>query len=261
MTIKNKFLKIFLSSLLLFICLINFPVNATIKFPDPTEYKYVNDYVGILNKNDVESIVSIGKELEDKTGAQAVVVIINSTENIPIENYANNLFRTWGIGQKNKDNGLLLLVSLNDKKWRVEVGRGLEGAVPDALSNNIMTEIAKPNFSQGNYNTGIVESYSTISDYIAKEYNITLDKSLKVQLPNSNQTSRKGYGGMAGGIFLILFIIDMLLNRGRISSSLLNLIFLSNFFRGPRNFGGGSGGGFGGFGGGSSNGGGSSGDW
>lgn len=258
----------FLSSLLLLLFIITYTVEGINKFPNPTQYKYVNDYVGILNNNELQQIVSIGKELEDKTTAQAIVVIIDSTNGEPIESYANNLFRRWGIGDKNKDNGLLLLVSMNDKKWRIEVGRGLEGAIPDALSNTIMTSLAQPNFASGNYGTGIVESYSTISDYIANEYNTTLEKSLKVQLPNNNYTNqtnkRSKYGGIVGGTFLVLFILDILLNRGRLSSSILNIIFLSNLFRGPRNYRGGSGGGFGGFGGfggGSSNGGGSSGDW
>lgn len=115
----------------------------------------------IINQPEANNIISIGKELEDKTGAQAVIVTIDSTNSIPIEQYANDLFRTWGIGQKGKDNGLLILLAIKDRTWRVEVGRGLEGAIPDALSNRIMESIAKPNFAEGNYGKGLINSYST----------------------------------------------------------------------------------------------------
>lgn len=268
MVIKNKYLKIFLTSLFLVFLLFNFPAHAASEFPTPTSYKYLNDYVGLLSESEAKSIISIGKELEDKTGSQAVVVIIDSTNNIPIEDYSNKLFREWGIGEQSKDNGLLILLALNDKKWRVEVGRGLEGAIPDALSNRIMESIAKPSFINGNYGEGLINSYSTFSDSIATEYGVTLDKSLHITLPNdvsyNEGSSLSTYIGI--GVFVLLFLLDIIFNRGRVSSTLMQLIFISNLGRrnGPRggSGGGGSGGGgFGGFGGGSSNGGGSSGGW
>lgn len=244
---------------MLLICILSFPIYADIEFPTPTNYKYLNDYVGVINNSEVNSIISIGKELEDKTGAQAVVVIIDSTNNIPIEDYANKLFRTWGIGQKNKDNGLLILLSINDKSWRVEVGRGLEGAIPDALSNRIMESLAKPSFIQGNYGQGITSSYSSFCDYIGKEYGVTIDKSLKIS-PTTNNTPNSNYnfgGKILGGILIVSLLLDFVFNRGRISSTLLQLAFFSSIGRhGPRGPHGG-----GGFGGGSSNGGGSSGNW
>lgn len=252
--------KLLLSSLVCMFVLLTFPVKAKVDYPTPTAYKYVNDYVQLLDNTTARNIISIGKELEDKTGAQAVVVIVSSTNGVPIENYAINLFRGWGIGQKGKDNGLLVLISTNDRNWRVEVGRGLEGAIPDALSNRIMESIAKPKFIDGDYNTGILNSYSTLCDNIAKEYNITLEKSLKITLPNDYSLNRNQSigGGIILGFLVLSLILDLVFNRGRIFSTILNLIFISNLGRrGPR----GGGGGFGGFGGGSSNGGGSSGSW
>lgn len=96
-----------LNSLLSFLLLVVSSIfllsaSAEIKVPSPTSYKYLNDYVHIASETEVNGILSIGKELEDKTGAQAVVVIINSTNNVPIEDYANTLFRSWGIGEKVK---------------------------------------------------------------------------------------------------------------------------------------------------------------
>lgn len=260
---RRLFKRSYIIQFILLICLFAPSLSsfASPIFPSPTSYKYVNDYVGLLNKEETQKIVSIGKELEDKTGAQAVIVIIDSTNNAPIEDYANKLFRTWGIGQKNKNNGLLILIALNDRSFRVEVGKGLEGAIPDALSNRVMESLLKPHFSEGNYGLGLVESYSSFADLIGKEYGVTLDKSLNIPLPNENQAKNNSRNGaFIGGSVFFLFVLDFILNRGRVSSFLLNMLFISSFNRrGPR--GGSGGGGFGGFGGGSSNGGGSSGNW
>ncbi|MGL4773663.1 MAG: TPM domain-containing protein [Clostridium sp.] len=256
--VKNSLL----TSLLVFFLLAPIISYSAQAFPSPTNLKYLNDYVGVVNENDKSNIISIGRELELKTGAQAVLVIIDSTKDVPIEDYANSLFRSWGIGEKNKDNGLLILLALNDKKWRVEVGRGLEGAIPDALSNRVMETLAKPEIIQGNYSKGLSDSYSALSDYIASEYGVTLDKSLKVYPPQTQNQNTSNTLPFIGGGFLLLILLDVLLNRGRISNTLLQLIFISNLTRrGPRGGGRGGPGGFGGFGGGSSGGGGSTGGW
>lgn len=265
---KNKF-RVFTLFLLLLLCSVYYTSNASSNYPNPTNLKYINDYTNIISDDYKEKIVSIGKELEDKTGAQAVIVVINSTDNIPIEDYSNKLFRAWGIGESDKDNGLLILLAINDRQFRVEVGRGLEGVIPDALSNRVMESLAKPNFSQENYGEGLLNSYSKFCDYIAEEYGVTLDKSLNLTLPSETESTssrNKGLGFVGIGFFILVFL-DLIFNRGRVMSTLIQLLFWSNFFNGGRGGGGGfgggsgSGGGFGGFGGGSSNGGGSSGNW
>ncbi|CAM2077441.1 MULTISPECIES: TPM domain-containing protein [Clostridia] len=266
--LKSK-LKAFTLFLLLLLCSVYYIPNASSNYPTPTNLKYINDYTNTINNDYKKKIVSIGKELEGKTGAQAVIVVIDSTNNIPIEDYSNKLFRTWGIGKSDQDNGLLILLAINDRQYRVEVGRGLEGTIPDALSNRVMESLAKPSFSQGNYGEGLLNSYSKFCDYIAEEYGVTLEKSLNIELPSETQstTSKNKNLGFIGIGFLILIFLDLIFNRGRVMSTLLQLLFWNNFFNGGRRGGGGfgggsgSGGGFGGFGGGSSNGGGSSGNW
>lgn len=251
--------------------IISAKAESTYTFPNPTSNKYVNDYVGILSIKESSDIIAIGKELEEKTSAQSVIVIIDSTNNVPIEDYTNKLFRAWGIGQKDKDNGLLILLAVTDKAWRVEVGRGLEGAIPDVLSNRVMESLGKSKFAEGNYGEGLLDCYSAFSDYIASEYNVTLEKSLNIQVPNTqNNTSNISTRnmGIIGIIIILLVFSDFKFNRGRIFSTLLQILFWSNIHnnhRGPFGGGGGhnnNGGGHnGGFGGGSSNGGGSSGGW
>ena len=110
----------------------------------------------------------------------------------------------------------------------MEVGRGLEGAIPDVLSNRVMESIGKPNFIQSNYGEGLLNSYSTLCDYIAKEYNVTLEKSQNISLPNSNVAANNINVKIAGGIVLGLLLLDFIFNRGRISLSLLQIIFWSN---------------------------------
>ena len=126
-----------------------------------------------------------------------------------------------------------------------------------------METLGKPSFLEGNYSQGLMNSYSTFCDIIAKEYNVTLDKSLHLTVPSYDNTSESSSRGFAfsGGIILILFLIDIILNGGRISSTLLQIIFWSNIGRGGPRGGSGGRGNFGGFGGGSSSGGGSSGGW
>lgn len=265
---KSKSFLRFTFSLLIFCLLVTTNVFSSETFPSPTNYKYINDYTNTIDKSTIKEIISIGKELEDKTSAQATIVIIDTTNGTPIEDYANKLFRSWGIGQKDKDNGFLILLALNDKAWRVEVGRGLEGVIPDALTNRVMQDIGKPYFINGDYSEGILNSYSVFSDLIASEYGVTLDKSLNITLPNESNINEKKEGKFDIGLVLLLIFADIFLNRGRVSSSILHLLFWNNFFNGNGRgghggFGGGSSGGsgFGGYGGGSSNGGGSSGSW
>lgn len=240
-------------------------VNAQPKFPKATELKYVNDYAKVIDNNSAQYILSVGKELEAKTGAQATVVVVDSLQGETIESYANGMFRSWGIGQKGKNNGLLILLSMKEKQWRVEVGTGLEGAVTDIYSSRVMNELAVPKFKQKQYGEGLRAAYSSLADNIAKEYNVKLEKNVNVsqvtQNEKSSNASSKGSGILVIGFIGFVFL-DFIFNRGRITKFLLTLLFWSSIGRrGGGNGGGfgGSGGGSGGFGGGSSSGGGSSG--
>lgn len=268
--IKKKILFVGMISILLLsqIAAMNI-VNAETKYPKATQLKYVNDYAKVLDSKSTQYILSVGKELEAKTGAQATVVVIDSLKGVPIETYATGIFREWGIGQKDKNNGLLILLSVKERKWRVEVGTGLEGAVTDIYSSRVMNDYAVPKFKQNQYGEGLRAAYSVLSDSIAKEYNVKLDKNLNVpKQVEATNVSSKGSGFVVIG-FIVLIFLDFILNRGRITRFMVTLLFWSSLGRrGGGNgggFGGSGGGGFGGgsggFGGGSSSGGGSSGGY
>jgi len=244
-------------------------VNATVDFPKVTELKYVNDYANVMDNDSKQYILSVGKELEDKTGAEATVVVIDSLQGQSVDAYANGIFRKWKIGQKDKNNGLLILLSVKERQWRVEVGTGLEGAITDIYSSRVMNDFAVPKFKQALYGEGLRAAYSTLSDNIAKEYNVTLEKNINVPqnsgVSENSNISKKGNIILVIGIIVLVFL-DFIFNRGRIIRFLIKMLFWSSLFgRGGRNggngggFGGSGGGSSGGFGGGSSSGGGSSG--
>ncbi len=135
----------------------------------------------------------MGNELEKKTGAQMSVVVIDSLEGYDIESYANSLFRQWGLGQKDKDNGVMILLSVKDKKWRVEVGRGLEGRITDIYSSRVMEEVAKPLLKKEEYGKAMKKVYSVFADDVAKEYNVTLGKNEKVKVTQKEKKWRGSY--------------------------------------------------------------------
>ncbi|MGL4731168.1 MAG: TPM domain-containing protein [Clostridium sp.] len=273
-----KRLSIALITILIFLL----PVKSlAIEFEKPTQYKYVNDYVGIVDEASKDEIVKIGKELEDKTTAQATVVIIDSLQGYPIEDYANKLFRKWGIGTSDKDNGLLILMSMEDRMYRVEVGRGLEGAITDIYSSRVMEGEAKPYFQGGNYSLGLLSAYKVFAQDIAKEYGVELSFDYERQGDYSESSNEGiGIGGILIALVVIAILLDAFLNKGRVIGIVSSMFSGRRYYHygsGPmvkkrdddddddfwNPFGGGgsSGGGFGGFGGGGSNGGGSSGSW
>lgn len=240
-----------------------------ITVPKPTMYKYINDYVGIVEKEIAEKIISIGKELEDKTGAQITAVVIKTIGSTTIEEYAVELFRKWGIGQKGKDNGVLLLVAIGDRELRIEVGYGLEGAVTDGKAGRIRDNYIIPYFKEGKYSKGLYYGYLAIAREVAKEYNVELTFDINAELKDIDEKKSESLWHEVP-FFIILFIILMIF-------SVISAILNGNYkgpngpgnFRGPGTFGGfggginskGSSGNFGGFGGGKSGGGGASGKW
>lgn len=142
------------------------------KYPSPTD-DYVNDYAGVLNKPDTESIRKMFKDLERQTGVEAVVVTINSindyhTGNTTIESFATDLFNTWGIGHKKENNGVLILVAVKDRKCRIELGRGY-GRKYDPVMKQVINENMLPYFKTGGYSRGIYEGSRGVIEKVTKK--------------------------------------------------------------------------------------------
>jgi uncharacterized protein len=228
--------------------------------PAPTSSIYVQDYAGVINADTKVAINGIGSQLAAKTKAQIVVVTINTLDGVPLEDFALGILREWGVGDKTLSNGVVMLIVTDDKKSRIEVGYGLEGALPDAKTGRIQDEYMLPYFKQGDYNQGIRNGYLALADAAAKEYQVELGTGGKPA--RSQQENDLGGGKLPWWLkvailtgLVVLFGVDWLFWGGA-----LTLMLLSIFSR--RGGGGGSGGyGGGGYGGGSGGGGGSSRGW
>lgn len=130
----------------------------------------ITDFTGTLTSSQINELEFKLKTYEDTTSNQIVVLIINTLEDHPLEDYTIQVVEKNKIGQKNKNNGLLLLIVKNDKQMRMEVGYGLEGVVTDALSSSIIRNIITPYFKSENYYEGISAGIKTLQDAIAGEY-------------------------------------------------------------------------------------------
>src|SRR5476649_1589240 len=163
------------SALFLFLSLIvNFvPLSFADDVSYPAASGYVVDQSGIIDSAAQSRIEGWILELKQKTSAEVAVVTVDSTEPLSIEEYTVNLFQRFGIGQKGRDNGVLLLVAYKDHHMRIEVGYGLEGAITDAYSSRIINTVMRPAFKEGNYSEGIEKGAGALVSLIAREYNVT----------------------------------------------------------------------------------------
>ena len=127
----------------------------------------VVDAAGILSPEARARIDGKIKTHEDRTGDQLVVATVPSLQDLTVEDYANRLARAWGIGQKKTNNGVLLLVAPKERKVRIEVGYGLEGALTDALSKTIITTAITPRFRQGDFSGGVEAGVDAILPILA----------------------------------------------------------------------------------------------
>ena len=245
------------SCLLSLFCLlltINFaPVSFAQDVSYPAASGYVVDQSGIIDSAAQSRMEGWILELKQKTTAEVAVVTVDSTEPLSIEEYAVNLFQRFGIGQKGKDNGVLLLIAYKDHHMRIEVGYGLEGAITDAYSSRIINTIITPEFKQGNFSDGIEKGTAAIVTLIAKEYNVTL-----TGVPQPVYQDQQG-GSFWVLLFIVCIFISFFFSRG--GGMFLPMGGYYGGGYGGGGFGGGGGGfsgGFGGFGGGMSGGGGAS---
>jgi len=222
----------------------------------------VVDEANVLSAQERDALSSKLAELETKSGIQLVVATVKSLQGQDIEPYANELFRTWKLGEKAKNNGVLLLVAPNERRVRIEVGYGLEGTLTDALSKIIIANAIAPRFKAGDFDGGVSRG---VDDIITV---LTTDAAEWQQRPSLRLDHQPPPGWldwllMAGAIALLTLFIVSPGFRWFFLNVMLNILLNSGSPRGGAFPGGGgfpSGGGFRG-GGGSSGGGGASGSW
>jgi uncharacterized protein len=243
-------------------------ITAALALDFPQLTGRVVDQAGVMTPESRTAVEAKLKDLEDKSGIQLVVATVKSLQGGDIETYANQLFRTWKLGEAQKNNGVLLLVAPAEHKVRIEVGYGLEGTLTDALSSVIISNVIVPRFKANDYSGGIDRGVDAIISVLKGD---TTDWQPKVSVRPDN-----GSPVLPGIFFLavILFIVYCFWRSGggggpgRYVNRGGRTVFIpmggGGWSSGSSDWGGGGGGGFGGGfsgGGGSSGGGGASGSW
>ncbi|HEX5154310.1 MAG TPA: TPM domain-containing protein [Parafilimonas sp.] len=245
-------------------------ISAQQVLPKPNPPRLVVDAANMLSQDQAQILERKLVAFNDSTSNQIAIVTINDLNDVPIEDYANKLFREWGIGSTKNNNGVLILIAKNDRLFRIEVGYGLEGAITDVQSSDIIANDLRPNFKNGDYYRGLDEAVNSLEEAAAKEYKVR----------GEGKTDGGGRGGNILGFIIILIIVLIIAGRGRgggrggmMSRRGYGGWWIPGMFPGGGSWGrgggfggggfggGGGGGGFGGFGGGSSGGGGASGGW
>lgn len=263
-------MKYFLSVFLLCLSLTVFAQSINRVVPArPNPPRLVNDFADVLTPEQEAELEKKLVAYDDSTSTQIVVVTMQSLQDFPIEDVALQILRTWGVGNKEKDNGLVLLAAIEDRKINIQTGYGMEGVVPDAIARTIIEDDIIPAFRTGNFYRGFDDATTSIFKAAAGEYKAP---------PGYNQRGRKSSGGgfsrIIVGIVVLIILLSMFGGGGGRGGGFMSrrgyrgfggpIIFPGGF--GGGGFGGGSGGGFGGggfggFGGGSGGGGGASGSW
>jgi len=240
---------------------------------------YVNDFAGVLSEKTKTDLNALCQQIEEKTGDQIAVVTINSTDGEDTFNYAVDLYQKWGIGKKGKDTGVLILLAVQDRKYYINVGYGLEGTLPDGKVGGFGRE-AVPYLKADDYNGAVNLLTSRVAQVIAQDAGIQITATVPPRRAADSQAQQLTPGealALLFGFIVLMLILRALSRRGgggsgRGGGSGLGPFILGNVLGsgmgggwGGGGFGGGGfgggGGGFGGFGGGSTGGGGAGGGW
>lgn len=246
----------------LLVILLSICIGAVASFAQiiekPNPPSLVVDETGTLSGDEVNRLKQKLIAYDDSTSTQIEVVFVKTLNGLEPVDYAQQIGEGWGVGQKDKDNGIVVLVSIGDRKMWIHTGRGVGDKITDAFAYNVVNDIMKPAFKKNQYYQGIDEATTAIMQQLNGTY-------------KAGKKRDKGWS-MTGIIFLILIAFIVLTsifgkggkgNGGGGLGGLWPLLFLGGGGRSSGGFGGGggSGGGFGGFGGGSFGGGGAGGSW
>jgi len=244
-----------LTAVMSLFCLVGEVTSGQTALPMPRHY--VEDYANVINPSEEQSLNGVLQELEQKTGAQYIVLTVETTGGIPIEDFAIELAGKWKLGQKDKDNGMLFVLAKSDRKYRFEVGYGLEGFVTDQYCGRVGRDVLVPYLKRGDYGGGIYQANLQIVQRIAEQVGVTLTGMPKIKTVPVQQRRRTVGLPCCSFLPLIFFLLIIFGGLGRGMGWWFFLPFMLGGFGGhggygrSGSFGGGSfGGGFGGFGGG-----------
>ncbi len=231
-----------------FLILLTLPLSLSI----PSYEGYVTDQAHLFSAAEKAELEQILTQIEHNATAEVAVVTVESLEGLAVEDYSIKLAEQWKVGKKDVDNGLIVLIAPNERKYRIEVGYGLEGTLPDSLTGRLGRKILVPAFKEQKYGEGVIELVKTLQGYLENNPEIISRHELST------------FNVVIMWLIVITFIVAFGLiffygikhsaHKGKGGNGLGGV-----FFGGGR--GGSGGGGFGGFSGGSFGGGGSGGNW
>ena len=213
--------------------------------PIPKPEGPVNDFAHVISAPYEQKMTATIMELYRKTGIPVVVVTMPDLGGEDYNEYANRLYEAWGIGKKGEDKGVLVFLTLKERKMRIEVGYGLEGVIPDGLAGEIRDRYMTPYLKKNNFDEGLLNGVLEIAQIIAKASGVQITGQAPAAPPQ-----RKGQSALTFFPIILIFLFFLIFRRRRGGSWLLFLPLLMGGGRGPGYGGGGIGGGFGGFGGG-----------
>jgi uncharacterized protein len=193
---------------------VNYRLKIFVLAEDPAFPNYsgfINDYTGTISSDWKNRMSELALKVEKDTGCEIAVAVIDNLQGMEIEEYAVKLFEKWGVGKKGQDNGILLLVSMQDKALRIEVGYGLEGIITDLEAKRIIDDVVVPRFKLNDYNTGIYNGIAEIANLIYAE-----QKNNTGFVETVPSEAKKSFSGSASLPFLLalgipLFVIILTL--------------------------------------------------
>ena len=244
--------KIFLTLAFLILPFLGYAQNV------PHPVGWVNDFANVIDKGNADKLSSLIEEVEQKTTTEIAVVTINSIAPYDEKEYARVLFDNWKPGKKGKDNGVLVLLAVKEKRWRIETGYGVEGILPDGLCGEIGRNYMIPYFKEGKYGEGLYQGIRAIANIIAKDAHVTFSTlgNFEEITPEKQSSSTIPNSLAMLIIFIVIVLFIVISNLG----AYRNRYYGGGYYGGSWGGGfGGGGGGFGGFGGGGGGGGGAGG--
>ncbi|WHZ04234.1 TPM domain-containing protein [Neobacillus sp. YX16] len=216
-----------------------------IKMPAPIGDIYVQDFAKVLTQTEVAEIRNLGRTVEDQTTAQISVLTVDTIGENTIEEYANEAFRQYGIGNEKENNGVLLVIAVTDRLIRIEVGYGLEGRIPDGKAGRILDEHAIPYLQNDQPNKAILETYKTLANEVLAEYG--QGGGLQAPQRQAQQTTADEGLGIPSWLLIIIIVVVVFLDfkffGGTLTYLLLSIISRGRGGGGSRGGGGGSSGG------------------
>ena len=228
---------------MLAVCIFILPLSAANKYPKPTSQFFINDFAEVIEQSAEDEIYSKGAALQEKTTAQVVVVTVDTLDGEEPADYALELGREWGVGQKEEDNGVVILLAKTERQIYIAVGYGLEGALPDSKTGRIIDIYGLDYLKNNDFSNGLLEIFKAVVNEVYIEYGEEPEEGYTA-IEDTNEETLEEYGArvLVSWVIMIAVVILFILIFGRRRRGFF-------WFGGPGGFGGGSG--FGGFSGGS----------